>query len=233
MSKKIEIPLEGKIIKSIPVKFPDKCVYCGALKQKIIPQTIKRHYSYKLKLSNTPINGEYEMDPIDIPYCEKHFNEIKALNAKNEKIAGYVQYPLIVISALVNLLLFYKPLYNWFMDTPKATYIPKFGPVATGFGSVMLIIFGPSVILIVVISQIGEKILERILKPPYGLRISAFGNLLFDFKNEQIVEEFLAMNQDLNARIPIKPTLKEIAKEFKEIAKKDMEEARKTKKKGK
>jgi hypothetical protein len=173
------------------------------------------------------------MEAIDIPYCEQHFNEIKAINAKEDKLAGYLQYPLMAISALVSFLLFYKPIYNWFMDTPKATYVPKMGPVLTGFAVVIFILFGPALILFMAIGALVGKILEGVLNPPYGLKTSATGDLLFDFQNEQVAEEFLAMNQELGARVwSFKHSFKEGVEELKKATKESMEEVRKSNKKG-
>jgi len=228
MSKKIEIPLEEKVIKSVPIRLPDKCVYCGAPKQETIPKKLKRKYSYTTKFSNERQQGEYEMHPIDIPYCEQHFNKIRVVESKLDKISNILEYPLIALSALVSLLLLYKPIYTWFMSGPKAEFVPEVGPLGSGFTTVMIILSGPTVVLILVFSQIFIKIYDKILNPFYALEVKAFDDLTFDFQNEKIAEEFLAMNREIGAREwNLKQSFKEGLANLKKVAKESKDELRK------
>jgi len=189
MSIKIEVPLEGRI-RSVPIKFPDSCVYCGAPKQITLPKIINRKFGDEV----------YKMYPIDIPYCEQHFNEIKTINAKVDKLNTYLMYLVAAISVFVSLLFLYKPLFNWLTSGREATFVPQMPSFASGFATVMIILFGPALILFMAIGTSLGNILDIFFKLPDGLKTDATGNLtrnlLFDFQNEQVAEEFLAMNQE-------------------------------------
>ncbi len=195
MSKKIEIPLEKKIIQFVMVKFPKKCVYCGIPEHTTLPLTITRTIRHTSQSEH-----KYNLSPFHIPYCEQHFEEIKAIDARIEKIMDNVGLISFVGFGIIMLPFLYKPFYNWAFDGLEGFY-QSFLRNILSFISAVTIVFLISLFITAFISFLLEKILPGIMKPPRGLKIEAMSTLMIlNFENEQIADEFLELNSDLSAR---------------------------------
>jgi hypothetical protein len=195
MTKKIEIPLERKIIKFLPIKLPEKCVYCGGLKEETHSHTIKRSYTVGKR------QVKHDMGPFEIPYCRQHHQAIEKVDAKTGKFTLYVFIPLALLLAVLQLIFWYKPIYHWGLDVAQENLGNVLGGISSGFFSVFIILL-MAVIAAGLLAWLAASILRGIMKPPEGLKISApTGNLLLDFANDDIAGEFLSLNEDLGARI--------------------------------
>lgn len=211
MAKKIVIPLEKGIQKSVPIKFPSKCVTCGAPKTDTLPEIIHRKYQIGVT-ENKPVFQEYDLDPIDIPYCNQHYKSIKKVDEDGKRLFGYIMYPSFIIVGVLNFVFFYMPTYNMARD--------HFNIVLSFLATVIWILVLTLIVGVIFLYLIGT-VIYKILNPPIGLKTEGQKDLLFTFKNEMIANDFLTLNQDLGAHwYSFQKAFKEGWDESKEMTKK-------------
>ncbi len=202
MSKKIEIPLEKKVISFVPIKFPQKCVTCGAPAQQTLAETIHRKYQIGVR-GNEAVFEEHDLNPIHVPYCEEHYRAINKTDKQGKRLINKSLYPSLVVAVIVSFVLFFKPIYAWSSTPSKPShtfYVPGGGPV-TGLIFTIFILLVISVVLGFCFTWLIGAVFQGIKNPPRGLKTYGEKNLQFTFTNDLIAYEFMGLNKDLGARI--------------------------------
>lgn len=199
MARKIVIPLEKKKLKSVPVKFPPKCVTCGQPMTDTLPEIIHRKYQIR-STTNTPVFEEHDLEPIEIPYCDQHYKAIRETDEQGKTLVGKFLYPILGIVGILSFILFYKPIFNWGINNSNTSFIAEAGPIARFLFAVFIILMITGLVSLGLIAIAGWVYL-KIKNPPVGVKTYGAKNLYFTFKNEMIANEFLTLNQDLGARV--------------------------------
>ena len=235
MTKKIEIEFKKGPIEPGTINFPDKCVYCGAPKNHTMPKEITGFYVYKDTKGGFKRNTRH-LGEVDVPYCETHFQELKAFDAKGVKRFGKLSIPLYALSLLIVLLILFRPIYNWGIEVMIHKLGGILGPIATGFSTIIICAMIAGLLWFAFVALI-EKVIFLKEKPPYGLEINADTNgthqIIFEFQNNTTAKDFLELNKDIDAHEYVKKSLKEITGALKESMKEGMKESREAYKKKK
>jgi len=203
MTKKIEISIEKNVNNLESIHFPGKCVFCGAQQENTYFKEVIGRYTYKD--TSGWKNSTKSLGEIGIPYCEKHFKKIQMVDSKSEKLQKRIDIPIFIFSASIMLLLLFRPMYNWGIDVMQSELGDLLGSITTGLAGVVFISLGPGLILKLLLSALINKIFLILEKPPVGVKINADTNgtskFIFDFKNDEIADEFLKLNHELNAHV--------------------------------
>jgi len=211
MAIRIEIPLEKKRIQSIPVKFSEKCVVCGKPAEVTRENIVTRKYSIQLPKQEKSIEISNELQPFNIPYCEEHNSELESKLDKSGKISFTILAGLFTVISALMLIFFFTPLNSYFISTAVDELGRFFGTFAAGTISVLIILFLPSLFITAAVGWLANALVMSFIKPLIGLKIEAHaGNVYFYFNNDDIGREFMALNEELGARIfNIKQTFQE------------------------
>jgi hypothetical protein len=193
MAIKIEIPVSGDSrVKALPVRFPDKCVFCGGSVHGMFPRKLEQTVKERNELK------KHSLVPVDIPYCAKHLEAIQASEAREDDAFGLAMTITMAVLAIPLLLLLFRIVYGWIYEA-AGKYLGILGPVASGFGTLVLIGFADFA-LGAFAGIIIAAIARAIMRPPYGLKtFSALGAIHFKFSNDEIGEEFRLVNAELGA----------------------------------
>ena len=139
MSRIIRIPMistgEEKLSTIGPVRFPEKCIYCGEAMHSTADLEVKKKIVRSRKVGGKSYQVGYVVDAsyyfaatLHVPYCEKH----RAENEKNNAVLGYA----VLLGALVGLA---GSLYAWTTQPVLAALLWTAGLVflCAGMGMVL------------------------------------------------------------------------------------------------